>query len=253
MSVSLLSLPNELLLAIIAQADSAADALQLLRVSRRLRAVWLKNQDTIISTLLRRVIIAYDAAYRLAQDTIDSKKLALGRPPVIVHYLLENEAIAQLVVSDFRPWYVAFHPHSPHCHLLQMVFITPSKWAHSALCRVLNGRPNHLSSADVTTPFEAYYFIRRLVLLLRSKQPLPVELTTELDEMGLSTLRVVYDLSDFMCNDHMTYELQRRQGMLKDETISEIVVGVDGIDNIKGEWHLADELIDRRLFRTRQE
>lgn len=103
---SVLSLPNELILAVILQSDTALDALPILQTNQRLRAIWLDNSGTIIDTLGRRHIPAYDAAYRLTRDVVARDGLSLDCPPVVVHHLLQNARLASSAVAKFDPWYV---------------------------------------------------------------------------------------------------------------------------------------------------
>lgn len=104
-----------------------------------------------------------------------------------------------------------------------------------------------MTPRDVEKLYEAYYLFRRLVLQQTGQQA-STELVRELETSNLKRLHVLHDISDFMCNGHLYYAEQKRQGMFKDETLLPYGPLSDEEDNVKKEWHVAAKIILDRLL-----
>lgn len=147
-SVGLLTLSNELLIAILTACPDVPTAIALTSVNRRLRSIWLEHSGIIIETLLRPTIAAFDEALRLAKGELRLAELRLDQAHVAAQ---GDDGAYGFPLRDCLPG------------LLRNAELSAS--AHRACTAHRPANRRHYTSSPAS-----YYFIRRLVLAYELKE-----------------------------------------------------------------------------------
>jgi hypothetical protein len=218
----LMTLSNELLFLVFIAAPTIQMAARL-SVNRRLRNVWLNNNDRIITAILKPEIPAYEDAAALAMTeacflspvSSDSAPDNPRPPPYLwLPRLLRNAELASYACA------------------MQNTFI--------------QGLPegNYRLALTFTSFFTSYYMIRQLVLAYNYPRLQPA-LRSKLEAASTNTLRTHYELCLSMC-EFMDEEEQARQGLLKDE---EDWTGDDELHAtvVKEDWEFALDVMSQVL------
>lgn len=168
----MLSLSNELLLALFAACPDIRTALSLASADRRLRGIWLEHSDIIIEELLRPTIPAYDEAVRLARGELRLEQLNFDKADQTEQ---QNTHTPDFPVRACLPKLSRNAELCASAHGACAAFINPPNSARN-FARTYASSPS------------SYYFLRRLVLgyeLLEWRRPLLEEITA----MSLDTIR----------------------------------------------------------------
>lgn len=158
---ALLSLPNELILDIYTSMPDLESAARLSSVNKRLRNIWLENDNQIADAILRPQIPDYEDAVELAilEETVGNDAQlshVKGQIPTrfYLRRLLTNANLASSAVTAWTHW---------------MANLTADNYRH------------HMS---YTSPYASYYLMRKIVLAhqhpeARLQQALYATLRTE--------------------------------------------------------------------------
>ncbi|KAK5714474.1 hypothetical protein LTR15_010656 [Elasticomyces elasticus] len=189
--MSLLRLPNELLIPIFEASPDIFTALRFASATKRLRGIW--NDDItgrqIIRDILSSQIPAYDEAVDLATTEVEvaDRQISQSIPPSLwLPRLLHNADLARSVCWLFTD-YIDKLPESRYQH--------------------------HTSFTSLPI---SYYLIRQLVTADRQNAHSNIsKLLSEMEGSSPKTLQTNWELYMFMC-DYMDEAEKERHDMLKD-------------------------------------
>ncbi|KAK5687555.1 hypothetical protein LTS10_001694 [Elasticomyces elasticus] len=189
--MSLLRLPNELLISIFEAIPDILAALRFASADKRLRGIW--NDDTtghqIIRVILSSQIPAYDEALDLATTEVEvaESQISLSIPPSLwLPRLLHNAELARSV----------------RCLFHKFITELPSN--------------NYRRRLIITALPISYYFIRQLVTAHRQNANANIsKLLSELEVSSQDTLQTHWELYMFMC-EYMDEGERVRHDMPKD-------------------------------------
>jgi hypothetical protein len=209
----LLSLSNELLIAIYSAAPTLASAVFLSGTSRRLRAVWLEHSNHIITSILPTTTPAYEDALDLAvkeetwasSGTSDTQSAqyrlrpaSLTTPMTVparlcLRRLLQNAQLASSAANAWRE------------HDLKR----RSGSIFSRHGSILKDNPN--ASAEAS-----YYMIRKLLFARRHSeaQTMPA-LYAHLCRLPHSAIRLHADFAEWLRDHDTAYEVKQPHGIIK--------------------------------------
>ena len=193
--VDLLSLPNELILQTYTKIADVNDAVCLSSANKRLRLVWLENENQIADAILRQQIPSYEDAVELAileETFMNNRQISRvkGQIPIrfYIRRLLHIASLASGAVTAWTRWVAS---------------LTANNFRHSR---------NYIS------PHASYYLMRKIVLALQHPEAqLRQELYTTLHTASCDAVLTHTELNSFLLG-YFSHEPESQQhGIFKSE------------------------------------
>ncbi|KAK3637053.1 hypothetical protein LTR56_013624 [Elasticomyces elasticus] len=218
--MTLLRLPNELLISIFETSPDIFTALRFASVDRRLRGIWTDDitGHQIVRAILSSQIPAYDEAVDLATTEVEAESqisLSISPRPWLPR-LLHNAEMARSVCWLFTEFIDKLPPNNYRRRLI------------------------------ITALPISYYFIRQLVTAHRQKANANIsKLLSELEVSSSNTLQMHWELYMFMC-EYMNEGERARHDMPKDR--EDRVAGDDLYGPVnKEEWDSTFSVLESAL------